>query len=180
GEHQATYAHRPVHEESRDHRESGQRDVHRDGPAPALQPRRHDHRHREHADEPHLPGLEVGTVVEPRDHREHETDHDGLEEERAGHDAAQSLPRVHRGGVCLPPAGGRAGGVAGLGVAHCASFPNRLRAAPAVTTDPVTRTPTPETSSWAVGSGTPTRSSAALTASGSVSTTWTRWEVNRS
>src|SRR5699024_4458827 len=179
GEQDPADPHRPVHHPA-GHRERGEREVERDRPRPALESTGDDHRHGQQAHEPHLPRLEVLAVVDPGDHREHQADHDRLEDERAGHDPPQALPRVDRRRVALAERARPVLPVRRGLLCHCASFPKRVRTAPAVTTDPVTSTPTPEVSSSAVGSGTPTRSSAALTASARVSTTWTRWAVKRS
>ena len=76
------------------------------------------------------------------DHRYRQQHHDGLQDQRPGHHAAEALPRVGRA-ARLRAAGRRRVGLLG----HSGSRPNRVRAAPAVTTEPVITIPVPENAS---------------------------------
>src|SRR5690606_21808321 len=108
-----------------------------------LHERRHQHQpgqHRHHGE----PGAGNAPAELPH-HRQREQEDDELENQGARHHPAQPLPRV-------PHARGRhrqTGFVLRqLVLAHAGSLPNRARASPAVTTEPVITTPPPETGSW--------------------------------
>ncbi len=70
-------------------------------------------------------------AVGSRDDGQGQEHHDGFQDQRASHHAAKALPRIRRRGLI------------GL-IAHSGSRPNSVRAAPAVTTDPVMTMPLPE------------------------------------
>ena len=103
-------------------------------------------------------------AVGDRDHRQCQQHHDGFQDQGARHHGTEALPRVGcrfpgrfavpRERVGVPPACGgmppALRGLRGVGfgcvlVGHSGSLPNRVRAAPAVTTDPVITMPLPET-----------------------------------
>src|SRR5690606_41554366 len=91
-------------------------------PRPALQARRHEHGEGEPGD--HRDAERGSALAELRQHQQGERHDDRLERERGGVHAPQTPERVGGG--------------------HAGSLPKRARASPAVTTDPVMTTPTPD------------------------------------
>src|SRR5690606_25336700 len=121
-----------------DHHEHDQHQLQRDdGFGDARGPHERAEHEQHHRQPAHQPAGDAGQpVAQPVDDRQGKAEGDGLHHQRSGHHPAEALHWVLRGLFPLRD------GV----LAHAGSSPSRVRASPAVTTEPVISTPPPDSS----------------------------------